>query len=926
MAKRRLDPKKFNRDLSARGEVTGKPGNFLLTSALVAGIGKLAGAGIGAAVGSKQKKEWEQEKQEKLQEQGERYLDQQEMMQTQHSRNVLSTYNPQGDAQMYVKNGGKIYIKPSKRGTFTAAAKKRGKGVQEFASQVMANKENYSPAMVKKANFAKNAAKWNQMGGEAYYQAGGKAKTKPLNEMTDKERSEFLSGMAERIGKKSLTPYGSTLGSMGIYVNPDPNYNYSEKDYPGPFDKKKGKKQDKGQPQLPPDVYIHSQPGKIKYEDGGYMPYPYQDQPRTMINPTLMYKNGGRTLLQRVQGGNTDAYWPKTTEADWNANNPGNVSKHRGNRDMNYYGSSQDQYPHFASGGKTLLQRVQSGDTSQYWMSRSPNNLNNPGNVSRHRDNLRAGDYPGSSEDQYPYFQAGGSMYDQLQQVGMDEYLAYQQGGAAPSTRVPGGEIKQVTAKGQVVEGDNPELIDDVELGTNPGEPDAVVDHGEVMVDAVDENGQPYKQIFSDTVMVPGENVSMAKKAKKYLKQIPKDESSEQAQLVYGKLDELFNVQQMLNGDSHGETAQEAAAGGMDPMAAAAMQAEGDAAFRAGGVGRTPDPMVGGLTDWRKDMMQMGGYVGVASPGTMPEGMSGEEAQRWGNLARQRYQNGGAGYPSAAYDAALREQQMQVPYPSANKKKKMQQGGSLWWGGQNQDAGGVGILDGLLTGIGGAAQGFMPGYQMGYSFTDDMEGDKDIAMGLGSTAALAGSLVPNVATHASQTRKYNYEQEAEALKNKPAGSNQMTAAQAQGMQMGQVGQYQGPDVEQQMAYLEGQINPSYQDGGVLIIADPIPSIEQEYADAKALVAMVESNRMPNTLADMQSLVNPTWGTLNEVDTLRRTSVNMGREHRGPKHDSSSPVSMSERKGPKPKKKSFRNGGRMYYGLSLTRRSLTLAIR
>lgn len=56
--------------------------------------------------------------------------------------------------------GGKIFIKPSKRGTFTAAAKKHGKSVQAFASQVLANKENYSPAMVKKANFARNASKW----------------------------------------------------------------------------------------------------------------------------------------------------------------------------------------------------------------------------------------------------------------------------------------------------------------------------------------------------------------------------------------------------------------------------------------------------------------------------------------------------------------------------------------------------------------------------------------------------------------------------------------------------------------------------------------------------------------------------------------------------------------------------------------------
>lgn len=56
--------------------------------------------------------------------------------------------------------GGKIHIAPSKKGTFTAAASRHGKSVQEFASQVLAHPENYSPAMRKKANFAKNAAKW----------------------------------------------------------------------------------------------------------------------------------------------------------------------------------------------------------------------------------------------------------------------------------------------------------------------------------------------------------------------------------------------------------------------------------------------------------------------------------------------------------------------------------------------------------------------------------------------------------------------------------------------------------------------------------------------------------------------------------------------------------------------------------------------
>lgn len=64
------------------------------------------------------------------------------------------------------KSGG-IHIAPSKRGTFTAAAKQHGMGVQSFASKVLANKSNYSPAMVKKANFARNASRWHHaLGGE----------------------------------------------------------------------------------------------------------------------------------------------------------------------------------------------------------------------------------------------------------------------------------------------------------------------------------------------------------------------------------------------------------------------------------------------------------------------------------------------------------------------------------------------------------------------------------------------------------------------------------------------------------------------------------------------------------------------------------------------------------------------------------------
>lgn len=60
------------------------------------------------------------------------------------------------------KKKPKIYIKPSKRGTFTAAAKKSGMSVQAKAASVLKKGSKASPAMKKKANFARNAAKWNK--------------------------------------------------------------------------------------------------------------------------------------------------------------------------------------------------------------------------------------------------------------------------------------------------------------------------------------------------------------------------------------------------------------------------------------------------------------------------------------------------------------------------------------------------------------------------------------------------------------------------------------------------------------------------------------------------------------------------------------------------------------------------------------------
>ena len=84
--------------------------------------------------------------------------------QTNSKNNILNTYLGTPSFNSFADGGG-IHIDKNKEGTFTAAATKHHMGVQEFASHVLAHPENYSPAMRKKANFARNAAHWHSYGG-----------------------------------------------------------------------------------------------------------------------------------------------------------------------------------------------------------------------------------------------------------------------------------------------------------------------------------------------------------------------------------------------------------------------------------------------------------------------------------------------------------------------------------------------------------------------------------------------------------------------------------------------------------------------------------------------------------------------------------------------------------------------------------------
>ena len=72
----------------------------------------------------------------------------------------------------YFKEGSEIHIKEKNKGKFTQSAKQHGMGVQEFASHVLSNKDNYSPTLVKRANFARNAKAWKHQKGGNLYSAG----------------------------------------------------------------------------------------------------------------------------------------------------------------------------------------------------------------------------------------------------------------------------------------------------------------------------------------------------------------------------------------------------------------------------------------------------------------------------------------------------------------------------------------------------------------------------------------------------------------------------------------------------------------------------------------------------------------------------------------------------------------------------------
>lgn len=157
----------------------------------------------------------------KRRQQEEQQRQQEAVYRAKEGSNMASSYNQQHandydlsleNERLYTsslfKGGGSIHIKDSKKGTFTAAAaKKRGQSVQGFASKVLANKDNYSPAMVKKAVFAHNAPKWkHRLGGvvNTLFRLGGGTKLKATKRAT---KQNLGLENANKVGVNAPTTY-----------------------------------------------------------------------------------------------------------------------------------------------------------------------------------------------------------------------------------------------------------------------------------------------------------------------------------------------------------------------------------------------------------------------------------------------------------------------------------------------------------------------------------------------------------------------------------------------------------------------------------------------------------------------------------------------------------------------------------------------
>ena len=140
---------------------------------------------------------------------------------TNENQFLQSMYNVEAFGGPLFKEGG-IMIKKENRGKFTESANRANMGVQEYARHILANKEDYSPTLIKRANFARNAAKWNAFGGDLNTYGGTyNGGLEYINNGSTHENN-ILGGVpmgSDRDGIPNLVEEGETIWNDYVFSN-----------------------------------------------------------------------------------------------------------------------------------------------------------------------------------------------------------------------------------------------------------------------------------------------------------------------------------------------------------------------------------------------------------------------------------------------------------------------------------------------------------------------------------------------------------------------------------------------------------------------------------------------------------------------------------------------------------------------------------
>ena len=140
---------------------------------------------------------------------------------TNENQFLQSMYNVGALGGPLFKEGG-IMIKKENRGKFTESANRANMGIQEYARHILANKEDYSPTLIKRANFARNFGGRKAFGGDLNTYGGTYNGGLEYINNGDTHENNILGGVpmgSDRDGTPNLVEEGETIWNDYVFSN-----------------------------------------------------------------------------------------------------------------------------------------------------------------------------------------------------------------------------------------------------------------------------------------------------------------------------------------------------------------------------------------------------------------------------------------------------------------------------------------------------------------------------------------------------------------------------------------------------------------------------------------------------------------------------------------------------------------------------------